>query len=90
MLGNDIEKESSRLLKVREVRESFKLSKFALYELIKSDLSFPVVRLGPVKNYRIPENLFIEWLNEKLRHRHQASFKIPTADDLLKLKPMKK
>lgn len=42
--------------------EKYNLSRYMIYNTIKTDESFPVVDLGPKKNYRIDLNGFEMWL----------------------------
>src|SRR5689334_8878652 len=73
------------LLSIREVKETYNLSYYTLYGLIKTDPSFPCLNIGPKKNYRIQRDLFAQWLKDKFNQRQQKSFEIPTTEELLQI-----
>jgi hypothetical protein len=70
------------MLKVSEVVAKYPLTRWAVYEAIKSDPVFPFINIGPVKNYRINEPMLKIWL---LRSHGKGSVNvaIPSALDLL-------
>ena len=73
------------LLSIKEVMTEFKLTRYTVYTLIKTDPSFPCLKVGPRKNYRIPSHLLSMWLEQRFKERHYYEFKVPTADQLFKI-----
>ena len=73
-----------QLLTVKELMAQYNLSRYVIYEAIKSDPSFPVINLGPKKNYRINKIKFEEWLFRRSKSSEIMPFSIPSGDDLLK------
>ena len=53
------------LMKINQFCLEFGFTKYAVYELIKTDPRFPVINIGPKKNYRIIESKIDEWLKGK-------------------------
>ncbi len=70
------------MLTVSEVVARYPLTRWAIYQAIKSDPVFPFINIGPVKNYRINEPKLKIWL---LRSQGRASSNvlIPSALELL-------
>lgn len=64
--------------KVSEICAKYRVSKYTIYEAIHNDMTFPVVNLGK-RNYRIPEDKFERWLEEKSKRKSH----IPSAEELL-------
>ena len=71
-----------KYLTVKQVMRKYNMTKWAKYENIRHNDNFPVVNLGPRKNYRIPEGEFRYWL---MRRKNQPKSKnaIPTGQDIL-------
>ncbi len=80
-----MESSEVKLLSVNQVSRHYSLSKYTIYNLIKSDPTFPAVNIGPRKNYRIQSDLFKIWLDQRLKERHYYDFKVPTADQLFRI-----
>ena len=74
-----------RFLRVKEVILGYPFTRYAVYELIKNDPTFPFINVGPKKNYRVMPGLLEEWLKFRLEQRNYRRFTIPTPEDLLKL-----
>ncbi len=74
----------NQLLTVKQVMAQYNISRYVIYESIKNDPSFPVINLGPKKNYRINKVRLEEWLYRRDKSNEIAPFSIPTGDDLLK------
>lgn len=71
-----------KLLSVDEVSKAYKLSRYTIYTLIKSDPTFPCLNIGPKKNYRIPSDLLKTWFEQRLKERHYYGFNMPSAEQL--------
>jgi predicted DNA-binding transcriptional regulator AlpA len=74
----------NQLLTVKQVMAEYNLSRYVIYQSIKIDPSFPVINIGPKKNYRINRVRLEEWLYRRDKSREIAPFAIPTGDQLLK------
>ena len=75
----------AQFLRVKKVISDYPFSKFAIYELIRTDPTFPVINIGPKKNYRILPQLLEQWLKVRMEGRLYYEFKVPTADQLYKI-----
>jgi predicted DNA-binding transcriptional regulator AlpA len=71
-----------KYLTVKQVMLKYHLSRWIVYENIRSNPNFPVVNLGPKKNYRIPEGELRYWLMKRPGHP-QSPNAVPTGADLL-------
>ncbi len=80
-----MESSGTNLLSVREITRVYRLTKYTIYTLIKTDPTFPCINIGPRKNYRIPSDRFNAWLEQKLKERHYSGFNIPTPGELYNL-----
>lgn len=65
-------------LTVKELCEIYSASRWAIYEAIRTDSTFPYINLGK-KNYRVHKEGFESWLARQSRQHY-----IPTAEELLK------
>lgn len=74
---------NSGLMTIKQAANIFGLSQWCLYQAIKLDPSFPVVNVGPVKNYRIPEGRLRYWLQKRPTQVAKKGVFIPTGSDLL-------
>jgi integrase len=54
-----------RLLSIKELTRAFNVSYWAIYRAIKNDSSFPIINIGPTKNYRIRASDFMVWLKSR-------------------------
>ncbi|OFZ18976.1 MAG: hypothetical protein A2X94_13590 [Bdellovibrionales bacterium GWB1_55_8] len=72
------------LLPIKAIAERFSVSEWSLYEAIRTDPTFPVINLGPKKNYRIDPRQYGLWLREKSRRAQLKQTRIPTAAELLR------
>lgn len=72
------------LLSVRKVATMYGLSKTSLYELIKSDPSFPYKNVGVKKRLMIEGEKFELWLSKRTELERNERFNIPSMDELLK------
>jgi hypothetical protein len=78
-----MQRDVERLLTVSEAINKYQLTQWAVYENIKTEPTFPVINLGPRKNYRLYEGGLKNWLNRHpAKKRRDATF-VPTADDIL-------
>jgi Helix-turn-helix domain len=73
----------SGLVSVQALTEHYGLSKSTLYELIKSDPTFPYVNVGLRKKYMIDGERFEMWLKERTEKQKSEQFGLPTASGLL-------
>jgi predicted DNA-binding transcriptional regulator AlpA len=73
---------TKKLITVKEAIAKYDLSKFAIYEHIKTDPSFPAINIGPYKNYRLNEALLKAWIDQRLHFKPNDSF-IKDVDVLL-------
>ena len=63
--------------------DKFGLSRYMIYKTIQNDPSFPVINIGPKKNYRVYLNLFEEWFNRRANTTVSGD-EVPTANELIK------
>lgn len=49
-------------LTVNEISKKYRTSKSTIYQLIKTDPSFPVVNAGFCKKYLVEETRYLSWL----------------------------
>lgn len=73
------------LLPISQIVQQCNLSKYAIYELIRSDPTFPAINIGPKKNYRIQPTLLEEWFKQKSRDERNFRFNIPSTSELLSM-----
>lgn len=72
-----------KLITVKEAIQKFNLTKHSIYEAIKNDKSFPVINIGPKKNYRLILSELGKWITDKSNTAKEFKA-IPTGSDLLK------
>ena len=77
------ETNSVKLMSVKNAAQIFGMSEWAIYQAIKNDPAFPVVNIGPIKNYRIPEGRLRYWLQKRPTQVARKGVFIPTGQDLL-------
>ena len=64
------------VLTAKDIQRILKVSKSKTYDLIHSNV-FPVIKIG--RDFRIPEDSFLEWFYEASRHP-LSSKSVPTAN----------
>lgn len=69
------------LCTVAQIIKDFKVSRYVVYTAIKTDPTFPVLNLGPKKNFRIDPFMFRRWLARKRPSIEDKQ--IPTGEELL-------
>lgn len=74
-----------RYLSVKEASIRFGISAWTIYELIKTDPSFPYRNIGLRRKFVIVADEFDAWLKERTRREKSLEMRIPTADELLNL-----
>jgi predicted DNA-binding transcriptional regulator AlpA len=72
-----------KLITVKEAIKRFNLTRHSIYQAIQSDKSFPVINIGPKKNYRIIMNELSKWISDRANSKKEIKI-IPTGSDLLK------
>lgn len=75
--------EPSRLVSVRTLATDYGISKSTLYELIKSDPTFPYKNVGLRKKFMIDTEKFEAWLETRTENHRNDHFGLPTAHVLL-------
>lgn len=79
-----------RLVAIKELTKLYGLKLSAVYGLIKTDSSFPVVNIGLKKKYMIDLIHFEKWLTTRTAKEKQDRSHHPTSQDLLKMFKEKK
>jgi predicted DNA-binding transcriptional regulator AlpA len=69
---------------IAKLARYFGISKSGIYDLIKSDPSFPFKNVGVKKKYVINVDEYERWLANRTTKEKETTFKIPTGVDLLK------
>ncbi|MBF0366480.1 MAG: helix-turn-helix domain-containing protein [Oligoflexia bacterium] len=72
-----------KYLTVRMVTERFGLSRYSIYELIRSNPTFPYINIGPKKNYRIHSEELEVWLSKRTRYRSSSKLTIPSVEEVV-------
>lgn len=75
--------EASGYLSVKSLAARYGISKSTLYELIKSDPTFPYRNVGLRKRFLVDSSRFEVWLNDRTAREQDARFGLPTAHGLL-------
>jgi hypothetical protein len=75
--------QKGEMLRVSEVVAKYPLTLWAIYQAIRNDPVFPVINIGPVKNYRINEPKLKIWLLRSRGKTPSAHIAIPSAHELL-------
>lgn len=68
---------------ITELAGYYGVSKSSIYDLIKSDPSFPFKNVGLKKRYVVNVDEFEHWLANRTTKEKAETFKIPTGADLL-------
>ncbi len=55
-----------RTMTIKELSRAFNVSNWTIYKAIKRDQTFPILNVGPKKNYRILPSDFRSWLAKKI------------------------
>ncbi len=71
------------LVSVKELAAQYGISKSAVYELIKSDPTFPYKNVGAKKKFMIDAAKFAVWLESRTEKQKDDHFGLPTAHGLL-------
>lgn len=69
---------------VRELAVRYGVSKSTLYELIRTDPTFPYKNVGVKKRLVIDAAEFESWLNGRTQRQKEEVFNLPTAEELLR------
>lgn len=75
---------NNQLYTIKETANRYNLSLWSLYQNIRSNPEFPVVNIGPHKNYRIDRREFEIWLEERTYNGGKGKFYIPTIEELVR------
>ena len=57
-----------RMMTIKELTRAFNVSTWTVYKAIKNDRTFPIINVGPKKNYRILPSDFRNWLAARYVH----------------------
>lgn len=68
---------------VKDLASRYGVSKSTLYELIRTDPSFPYKNVGLKKRLIIDAAEFESWLNSRTQRQKEKAFSLPTANELL-------
>lgn len=73
----------SGLVTIKILSSQYGISKSTLYELIKSDPTFPYKNVGLKKKFMIDAAKFEQWLEGRTDRQKDDRFGLPTASGLL-------
>lgn len=73
----------SGLVSVKALASQYGVSKSAIYELIKSDPTFPYVNVGLTKKFMIDAAKFEIWIESRTERQRNEQFGLPTASQIL-------
>ena len=75
---------SEGYVSVKELAARYGVSTSTLYELIRTDPTFPCRNVGAKKRFVIDEAEYEVWLTERDRKQKDKTFNLQTADKLLR------
>ena len=75
--------ESRELLTVKDVATIYKICQRTIYDLIKTDPSFPYINVGLKKKYMIDREKLEAWIEKRTRKERQSHFKLADSKDLI-------
>jgi predicted DNA-binding transcriptional regulator AlpA len=67
------------MVTVRTLAHQYGMSKSAVYELIKSDPTFPYKNVGLKKKLMVSLAEFENWVNERTEKQKETQFNLPSA-----------
>jgi len=73
-----------RFLSVKEISEEYSMSLRVIYNLIKTDPTFPYINMGVKKKLMIDLESFDLWLIKRTLNEQKNQFKIPDLMELTK------
>jgi predicted DNA-binding transcriptional regulator AlpA len=73
-----------RYLNVKAVAEMYGISIWTIYELIKTDPTFPYRNIGIKKKLLVNTEELEIWMEKRTKKERQIEMQIPSADDLLR------
>jgi len=73
-------------LTVKEVANMLRVSDWTIYNIIKTDKSFPCLNIGLKKKFVIESSKLNEWLSKRTKRLLQIENNIPTGEALLRVK----
>lgn len=75
--------ESRELLTVKDVAIIYKICQRTIYDLIKTDSSFPYINVGLKKKYMIDKEKLETWIEKRTRRERQNQFRLAEPQDLI-------
>lgn len=76
-------REPEKLLTVSETTNRYDLSLWSIYNNIHTDPTYPVVNLGPKRNYRLFKGRLERWLLNRPTEAATRRRFVPDADEIL-------
>lgn len=73
----------SGLVSIKALSLRYGVSKSSLYELVKSDPTFPCKNVGLKKKLMVDAAQFEAWLEARNKREHEVHFALPSASGLL-------
>lgn len=83
-IPSEVVRPTSRYLNVKEVAAMYGISIWTIYELIKTDSSFPYRNIGIKKKFVVNPDEFETWMTERTKKERQKEMHVPSAEELLK------
>lgn len=77
-------KTKRRFLSVKEISKEYRMSMRVIYNLIKTDSTFPYINMGVKKKLMIDLEAFDLWLVKRTLNEQKNQFKIPDLMELTK------
>lgn len=83
----EVVRPNARFINVKDAASMYRISIWTIYELIKTDPSFPYRNIGIKKKFILNTDDLEAWMKERTKREKHIEMHIPTADELLKGRP---